>query len=152
MNIIPVICRVKYISCLANTPTTHFFGVSVKNTTVLLLGFVLGCGSGGMPGEADDARRFAMAESNRLATTEREVHKTEGGQWRAQRVVRNAIIPAWPDDRTIKIVYQQKTIFSDEFATQKEAEEAEWHASEEGWTERTLWYVFEDGKWSSQDK
>ena len=130
----------------------------MKNTTVLLLGCVIGCGSASAPGDPDDARRFAVAECNRLAVTEREVHQTEHGQWRAQRVVRTSPIPAWPNNHTIKIVYLQKTIYSDEFATQEEAQEieeaqeAEWRSPEEGWTERTLWYVFEDGKWTPQDK
>ena len=143
---------------LAYSPARHLFGASVKNTIALFGIFIIGCGSASHPGDADDASRFAVAECNRLAVTQREVHATETGKWRAQRIVRTSPSPAWPSEHTIKIVFRQKTIYSNEFATREdaqaveEAQEAEWHSTKEGWTERTLWYVFENGTWISREE
>ena len=124
---------------------------SVKIALLLSVVVSNGCGSTVTPGDADDARRFAMAECNRLANTERKVLPTEDGKWRAtQTAVRNPI-PAWPKNHEVKIVYELKTLQSSNFATKEEAQEAELLHTEEGWTERTLWYAFQNGKWTPKD-
>jgi hypothetical protein len=105
-----------------------------------------------MPGDAADARRFAVAECNRLAKTQREVVQTENGKWRAQQTAVTGPVPAWPKDHEIKIVYQSRPLLIATFDTKAEAQHAELLRTKEDWTEITLWYDFQNGKWTLRDR